>query len=105
MLTNLNDRDSDSPAATDPFSIPSPPRSRSFMLESLAREVADAMDFSADREPYTYCDNFYRLACGGWLEKNNVSAVPPDVSTWSKLQLEALQTGRSQSSECGVLRR
>ena len=48
------------------------------MLESLAREVADAMDFSA--EP---CDNFYRFACG-WLEKNNVSAIPPDVSSWSK---------------------
>jgi hypothetical protein len=101
VLTSTNDRDSDSPAAPDPCSIPSgsapPLRSRPLMLQSLARQlVADAMDFSADREP---CDNFYRLACGGWLEKNNVSAIPPDVSSWSKSKRRKLQTGRSLSSE------
>lgn len=97
VLTNPNDRDSDSSTATDPCTIPSAPplRSRSFMLESLAREVADAMDFSV--EP---CDNFYRYACGGWLEKNNVSAIPPDVSSWSKSSAHRAQTGERRAG-CG----
>ena len=97
VLTNPNDRDrdSDSSATADPCSIPSAPplRSRSFMLESLAREVADAMDFST--EP---CDNFYRYACGGWLDKNNVSAIPPDVSSWSKSSAQVAQTGERRAS-------
>ena len=99
VLTNPNDRDSDSSTATDPCTIPSAPplRSRSFMLESLARKVADAMDFCAE-----LCDNSYRFACGGWLEKNNVSPIPPDVSSWSSRKHRKLQTGRSLSSECGV---
>lgn len=81
VLMGSNSDDPSSNAAVDPCSIPSAPpvRSRSFMLESLAREVADAMDFSEDP-----CSNFYKYACGGWLEKNNVSTIPADVSSWSK---------------------
>jgi hypothetical protein len=67
--------------AADVCSIPSAPASqtRSAVLSSLAHSVASSLDPSV--EP---CDNMYRFACGGWLDRHNETTIPKDVSSWSK---------------------
>ena len=68
-------------SGTDVCSIPSAPASqtRSAVLSSLAHSVASSLDPSV--EP---CDNMYRFACGGWLDRHNETTIPKDVSSWSK---------------------
>jgi putative endopeptidase len=43
---------------------------------ALASSIAEAMDSSVDP-----CEDFYRFACGGWLNK---TSIPPDRSSYGK---------------------
>ena len=45
--------------------------------EEIAATVLDAMDPGADP-----CDDFYRYACGGWLD---TTEIPPDQSRWGRV--------------------
>jgi predicted metalloendopeptidase len=53
-----------------------PPAGSGLSPEQVATGVLGAMDPKADP-----CQDFYRYACGGWLEQ---SRIPPDRSTWSR---------------------
>jgi len=68
-------------SSADVCSIPSAPASqtRESVLTSLAQSAATSLDLTASP-----CDNMYRFACGGWLDRHNETSIPKDVSSWSK---------------------
>jgi predicted metalloendopeptidase len=62
--------------ATETGTDPSPPGAPSLAAEQIAAEVLATMDRSADP-----CQDFYRYACGTWLDN---TVLPPDRPRWSR---------------------
>jgi putative endopeptidase len=52
------------------------PAGRDLTAEQARRSVLDSMDRTADP-----CDDFYRYACGGWLD---ATPLPADQSRWTR---------------------